>query len=282
MLTAFAHPDDEAFGMGGAIAYYVQRGVEVSLICSTNGDVGTVDAERLNGYQSVSELRLAELQCAAQTLGFKEVITFGYRDSGMMGSPENNDPLCLWQADEDVVVGRIVREIRRIRPQVVVTFDPFGGYGHPDHIFMHRATTRAFHAAGDPAQYAEQVAEGLEPYQSAKLYYTAFPRLPLRVMLWGARLRGQNPRRMGTNQDLDLQEALDRQLPTHARINVGRYQQVWDAAAACHASQMNPREQSGRYALLRRVIFNHQDFTRAWPVPQPGERIERDLFEGIS
>lgn len=281
MLLAFAHPDDESFGMGGAIAYYAERGVAISLICSTNGDVGTVDPEFLAGYQSVAELRLNELRCAAERLGIRELITYGYCDSGMMGTPDNENPACLWQADEDEVTGRIVRDIRRIRPHVVVTFDPYGGYGHPDHIYMHRATTRAFHAAGDPAQYPEQIAEGLEPYRPAKLYYTAFPRLPLRVMLLVARLRGEDPRRMGKNKDLDLQAALDRQLPSTARLNVGRYQSVWDAAANCHASQQNPRQTQSVFDRLSRVIFRHQDFTRVYPPLNGREPVERDLFAGI-
>jgi len=159
---------------------------------------------------------------------------------------------------------------------VVVTFDPFGGYGHPDHIYMHRATTRAFHEAGDPARYLD---DGLEPYQPKKLYYSAFPRLPLQLMIWMARLRGEDPRRMGTNQDLDLQAALEHRLPAHARLNVGKYQSVWDAAAGCHASQQSPRETQSFLDKLRRVIFRHQEFTRAWP--QPDGRIEHDLFEGI-
>jgi LmbE family N-acetylglucosaminyl deacetylase len=282
LLISFAHPDDESFGMGGAIAYYAAQGVEISLICSTNGDVGTVDAEYLEKYNSIGELRLSELYCAASILGIKEVITFGYCDSGMMGTPENNNPACLWQADETVVTGRIVREIRRIRPQVVVTFDPYGGYGHPDHIYMYRTTTRAFYAAGDPAQFPEQISEGLEPYQPNKLYYTAFPRMALRMMVWQTRLRGEDPRHMGKNKDLDLQAALEQQLPVHARINVARYQAAWDAAAACHASQQNPREQSGRWAAMRRLIFRHQDFTRVWPAPNGHEHVEHDLFEHIS
>ncbi len=87
MLVSFAHPDDESFGMGGSIAKYAASGVDVALICSTNGDVGTVDEERLQGFDSVAELRLHELHCAAETLGIKVVITFGYRDCGMMGTP---------------------------------------------------------------------------------------------------------------------------------------------------------------------------------------------------
>jgi LmbE family N-acetylglucosaminyl deacetylase len=282
MLIAFAHPDDESFGMGGAIAMYAQRGVAISLICSTNGDVGSVDAKFMQGFDTVGELRLHELSCAAETLGINELITFGYRDSGMMGTPDNEHPDCLWQADPDVVIGRIVREIRRIRPQVVVTFDPFGGYGHPDHMFMHQTTTRAFHAAGDPAQYPDHLAEGLEAYQPAKLYYSAFPKLPLRLMLLNARLHGEDPRRMGKNHDLDLQAALDNKLDAHARINVGAFQAAWDAAAGCHASQQNPRQTNDLFNRLQRLVFRHQDFTRAWPEPKLGEQLERDLFAGVS
>ncbi len=281
LLISFAHPDDESFGMGGAIAHYAERGVEIALICATNGDVGTVDPEFLEGYESIAALRLDELRCAADTLGIKDVVTFGYRDSGMMGTPENEHPDCLWQQDEDVVTGKIVREIRRFRPHVVVTFDPFGGYGHPDHIYMHRATTRAFHEAGDPEKYPEQIADGLAPYRPAKLYYSSFPRLPLRLRVWLTRLRGQDPRRMGRNGDLDLQAALEHALPVHARLNVAPYQPVWDAAAGCHASQQNPRETDSVLDQVRRFIFRHQEFTRAYPVPNGTDAIERDLFAGL-
>jgi LmbE family N-acetylglucosaminyl deacetylase len=170
-----------------------------------------------------------------------------------------------------------VSEIRRIRPQVVITFDPYGGYGHPDHIYMHRATTRAFHEAGDPAKYP-----GTEPYRPAKLYYSSFPRWPLRVMIWMARRRGEDPRHMGTNHDLDMQAALENVLPTHARIDISRYQTVWDTAAGCHASQQSLGQTNRLYDRLRRYVFRHQDFTRAWPEPKPGQRRERDLFQGAS
>jgi LmbE family N-acetylglucosaminyl deacetylase len=280
LLISFAHPDDESFGMGGTIAYYVQRGVEVSLICATNGDVGTVDPQYMKGYDTISQLRLDELHCAAETLGIKEVVTYDYRDSGMMGTPDNDNPDCLWQADEDVVTERIVHDIRRIRPQVVVTFDPWGGYGHPDHIFMHRATTRAFHAASDPAQFP---ADGLEPYRPLKLYYNTFPRAILRSRVWMARLHGEDPRRMGRNHDIDMVEILSRQLPAHARINVGAYQHAWDDASGCHASQMNPRQStSGLLDRLIRLFYHDQYFTRAYPEPNGSAPQETDLFQGIN
>jgi LmbE family N-acetylglucosaminyl deacetylase len=266
--------------MGGTIAYYVQRGVDVSLICATNGDVGTVDPQYMKGYSTIGELRLDELRCAAETLGIREVVTYGYRDSGMMGTPDNDNPDCLWQADEDVVTGRIVYDIRRIRPQVVVTFDPWGGYGHPDHIYMHRATTRAFHAAGDPTQFPT---DELEPYRPLKLYYNTFPRAILRSRVWMARLHGEDPRRMGRNHDIDMVEILSRQLPVHARINVGAYQNAWDDASGCHASQMNPREStSGLLDRLIRMFYHDQYFTRAYPKPNGEKRRETDLFQGIS
>ena len=85
MLISYAHPDDESFGLGGLIAKYVSEGVEVYLICATNGDVGTVSAEHLNGFSSVAELRLSDLDCAAEVLGLTQVFKFGYCDSGMMG-----------------------------------------------------------------------------------------------------------------------------------------------------------------------------------------------------
>lgn len=281
LLLSFAHPDDESFGMGATIAKYAREGVYIALVCSTNGDVGSVDPEFLDGYESVAARRLAELQCAAQTLGISEVVTYGYRDSGMMGSPDNQHPNCLWQADEAVVVERLVSDIRRIRPHVVVTFDEFGGYGHPDHIFMHRATVKAFHRAGDPNAYPDQIAAGLAPWQPDKLYYNSFPKTMLRVRLWLARLRGEDPRHMGKNGDLDLQEALDRAPDGDARISVGAYQYAWDAAAACHASQLNPRRTNSLLDRLQRVMVRHQYFMRAYPAHNGKRRMEYDLFEGI-
>src|SRR5260370_1447470 len=90
VLIALAHPDDESFGLGSLIGKLVAQGVEVTLICATNGEVGSVDEKYMQGHASVAEVRLAELDCAAKVLGFKEVILFGYRDSGMMGTSENN------------------------------------------------------------------------------------------------------------------------------------------------------------------------------------------------
>ena len=116
LLAVLAHPDDESFGPGGTLAKYAAEGVAVWLVCGTDGDAGTVDAEMLAGYASTAQLRAAELCCAAQTLGLKGVDWLGYRDSGMAGSPDNQHPNSLVQAPLERVAGQIVASIRKHRP----------------------------------------------------------------------------------------------------------------------------------------------------------------------
>lgn len=269
LLISFAHPDDESFGLGSVIGKYSSEGVEVSLICATNGDVGSVAPERMNGYKSVGELRLAELKCAAQVLGFKEMILFGYRDSGMMNSADNQDARSLWQAPLDIVTQKVADVMRHLRPQVVITFDPFGAYGHPDHIKINQATLAAYQLLKTEANAPQ------------KLYYAAFPRALLRIGVAILKLRGKDPRKMGVNQDLDFQAVLDATLPTHTRIDVSRYYEIGVRASACHASQIGPRTSIPGARWIERAVTSRASFTRVDPPPVPGEPLERDLFAGI-
>ncbi|MCX7860973.1 MAG: PIG-L family deacetylase, partial [Chloroflexus sp.] len=179
LLAVFAHPDDESFGPGGTLARYAWSGVAVHLICATGGEEGTVDAALLNGYESVAALRRAELLRAAEALGLSSVTLLGYRDSGMPGTDANRHPAALINQPREQVVAQLVRHIRRLRPQVVITFDPIGGYRHPDHIAIHEATVAAFHAAGDPAAWPEAG----PAYAPQKLYYTTFSRRLLRLLV---------------------------------------------------------------------------------------------------
>lgn len=273
LLFALAHPDDEAFGSGGLITKYVKEGVEVYYALGTDGAKGTIAPEFLEKYGSVRATRLAEMDCAAKTLGFKDVFHLGYGDSGMMGSADNDDPACLWQADETEVTAKLVKIMREIRPEVVVTFDPYGGYGHPDHIFMHRVTTRAFHAANDPAQF-----EGT-PYQPQKLYYSVFPRSLVRLFILSMRLKGQDPRRAGTNQDLDMVAVLENGLPITTKVDIAAFFDDWDRASACHASQGGGRGMIPNWQ--RRLMMSKQGLTRVYPEWGKGERTERDLFAGV-
>ena len=111
-----------------------------------------VKPEFMHGFENVGDMRWAELECAAAVLGLAGVIHLGYRDSGMAGSEDNKNPEALVNAPVEEVAGRIVKILRDIRPQVVVTHDPIGGYRHPDHIAVHNATVKAFYAAGDPGK----------------------------------------------------------------------------------------------------------------------------------
>src|SRR5512136_2306218 len=128
MLVCLAHPDDETFGMGGTLALYSRRGVDVYLICGTRGDVGEVDPEYMKGFATIAERRESELRCAAQILDLKEVYFLGYRDSGMPGTPDNEHPNALAAQPTDEVAAKVVHYIRLLRPQVMVTHDPIGGY----------------------------------------------------------------------------------------------------------------------------------------------------------
>ena len=124
-----AHPDDETFGFGSTLAQYVAAGVKVYSVCSTRGEAGTVDPEYMNGYGTIADLRSVEMECAAKVLGLAGVIYLGYRDSGMQGSPDNKNPASLAMASVDEVAARMVKIIRELKPDVVITHDAGGGYG---------------------------------------------------------------------------------------------------------------------------------------------------------
>lgn len=279
LLIAYAHPDDESFGNGGLISKYVAQGIEVYYICATNGDVGSVPDDMKDLYPTIAELRLAELACASAKLGFKQVFTFGYKDSGMMGSPTNQDPECLWyhgQHHPEQVTKRVVEVIRQVKPQVILTFNRYGGYGHPDHIAIQRATTEAFQLAGDTHYQTEQPA-----YQPQKLYYGGLPNFMLKAVLFWMKLRGVDVRRMGLNKDIDYQAIIDNLEPYHASVDIRDYLDAWDDASACHKSQGGGGLTRGLPKWVRRIMFAHQTFTRVHPVPSRNRIDEKDLFEGV-
>ena len=185
LLGIFAHPDDEG-GMGAAFLQYSTSGVETGLVCATRGEVGEISDPALATPENLGQVREGEMRAAADVLNVRHLWFLGYRDSGMAGTPENQDPRSFAQASAADAVGKLVAIIREFRPQVIVTFDETGGYGHPDHIAIYRHTTSAFHAAADAVQYPE-----LGPAHAvSKLYYTSFPRSGIRAMAeW---MRSQN------------------------------------------------------------------------------------------
>jgi LmbE family N-acetylglucosaminyl deacetylase len=277
-----AHPDDETFGIGATLAQYAASGVRVYCVCSTRGEAGTVDPEYMSGYATIGDLRSAEMKCAAQVLGLADVIYLGYRDSGMPGSPDNKHPQALAIAPIEEVAGRMVKIIRQLKPDVVITHDPGAGYGHPDHMATHEAAVAAFYAAGDPAKYPEAG----PTFQPAKLYFGVRPHGSMRLMVRLMPLFGQDPHHMGRNRDIDATKMLDAEYPVHAVIRPSKKaMEIRRRAAACHASQGGggpPRAGQGPFWLFRLMekLRRQQDyFMRAYPPPT--RHREKDLFEGV-
>jgi N-acetyl-1-D-myo-inositol-2-amino-2-deoxy-alpha-D-glucopyranoside deacetylase len=239
LMAVFAHPDDESFGTGGTLARYgADPEVRVVLVCATRGEAGEISDPELATPDQLGEVREGELRCACQTLGVDALHFLDYRDSGMAGSPDNLERGTLAMADFDEAVGQIAAHIRRERPDVVVTFDETGGYGHPDHIAVHHHAKAAFAAAADPARYPEQIEAGLQPYQAKKLYFTAIPQRFFRAALAKMEELGiEVPERY--RQRL----AEDFGLPDEActtDIPVVEYWDTKQAAVQCHATQLNP------------------------------------------
>ncbi len=178
LMTVHAHPDDESIGTGGTMARAVKEGHRVVLVTCTRGELGEIvvkEWDTPDQHRRLGETRAAELESAMGVLGVTEWENLGYRDSGMMDDAGNKDPRSFWQADLDEAARRLTWLIRTYRPDVVTTYNEFGGYGHPDHIRTHDVAVRAFPRAGDPGWYPEQVEAGHEPWSPAKLYEQAIP-----------------------------------------------------------------------------------------------------------
>lgn len=271
MLVVFAHPDDEAFGTGGTLAKYASTGVRTTLICATRGEVGEISDPELATPDTLSSVREQELLCSAETLGIEEVIFLGYRDSGMIGTPDNEHPDAFMQADEEEVITRLVGIVRRVKPQIVLTFEPNGGYGHPDHIAIHNHTVSAFHKA---AQEDCGVDLG-EAWRADRLIYTAIPKSFFVEMRSRLRALGED------TSDLDRFDETgtvwsDDQVDVEVDVS-DVVDRKW-SALQCHQTQFGPDN------LFRRLpdedakaLMSREYFAIAWPEisrEEPGS----DLF----
>ena len=275
LLALFAHPDDEAFGTGGTLSQYAAAGADVTLVCTTRGEVGEIAEGTGATPETLGEVREAELRCAAETVGVRELIFLGYRDSGMAGTAENADPRAYVNAPADEVVSQLVGIIRRVRPQVVITFEPNGSYGHPDHIAIHHHTVAAFHAAADGTRYPEQG----PAWQAPRLFYTAIPRSFFLRMRDEMAALG-----MDTSGFARFEEGGGGGWPDE-QVNV--VMDVADAVEAkwsalnCHRTQFGPGN------LFRRLpeptvkeMMRREYFALAWPEQELGTRFD-DLFTGV-
>ncbi len=203
LLLVHAHPDDESIGTGATMAKYAAEGAGVTLVTCTLGELGEVIPPELahlaaDADGGLGEYRIGELAAACAALGVTDHRFLGgpgrWRDSGMMGLPSNDAPGSFWQADVDEAAGELLSVISEVRPQVLISYDDNGFYGHPDHIQAHRVAWRAFELAG-----------GLV----TKFYATAVPRSVLAAGIEGLRGREPSGNSPGGGPDFTQVESVD-------------------------------------------------------------------------
>lgn len=263
LLAVFAHPDDESMGMGGTLAKYAAEGVETYLVCATRGERGWFGPEERNpGLSALGKIRERELERAVDELGMKAIYFLDYIDGEVD------------QADHNEAIGKIVTHIRRIMPQVVVTFPPDGNYGHPDHIAVGQFTSAAILCAAD-AIYKD--AENFAPYRVSKLYYMldsesfielVTPFVGDITLPVGDQMRG---------------EVAWKDWMITTRIDMREHGRAAWRAIQCHQSQL---ASLGRFAEVDEdtgamVLAMQGTFYRAFSLVNGGRKIEQDFFEGI-
>lgn len=273
LLGVFAHPDDENL-MSGAILHYQSAGVETGLVFGTRGEVGEVSDPFLATPGNIEEIREAEMRAAAEILNVHHLWFLGYRDSGLPGSPANQHLRAFKRARPAEVIGKLVAVIRQFRPQVMVTHDEYGGYGHIDHIAMYKYATGAFHAAADELQYPE-----LGPAHAvSKLYYSTVSRRQMELMIeW---LQGEEMEGFYKNMPLDQLGLTDEQISV--LLDVERWQEVKARAAAQHRTNRNPNTPLSRLPEdLQRTWYNSEFYQLA--TSRVGQDIigENDLFARV-
>ena len=267
VLAAFAHPDDEGFGSGGTLAMLTARGAQVTLVCATNGDVGEISDPALATPANLYQVRQEELRRAMAVTGVADVRLLNYRDSGMVGTDDNNHPDSLHQAAPERVVGQLLEIIRERQPHLIITHDPSGGYGHPDHRAMCRHTTAAYRQA-----LAESNPGDRPP---PLLYYVCFPRSNFQRM-W-RKMVELNITPPFASQDIELVGTPDDEVTTV--LDLSAWVDIKIESLNCHRTQIDP---NGPFAQLpadmMREIMGQEYYTLALP---EGVGPEGDLLAGL-
>jgi LmbE family N-acetylglucosaminyl deacetylase len=275
ILAVLAHPDDESFGLGGTLALYASKGYDVYYVCATRGEAGTVDEVHLKGFKDTAEMRTNELMRAAKELGLKEVFFLGYRDSGMPGMEANQHPDAQINAPIEEVAGKVVKYIRKLKPEVVLTFDPIGGYKHPDHIHIHKATVFAFANSDNNFFYPEAG----DPFKPQALYFQVFPKGILKAAVFLMPLFGKDPTKFGRNGDINMKELADVSFPIHVRVNVRSAVDAKRRASECHASQGGMQMRRGIMGFITKLFGEREDYMRAYPPVNASFKRRVDLFD---
>ncbi|MBN4064443.1 PIG-L family deacetylase [Dehalococcoides mccartyi] len=274
LLCVVAHPDDETFGSGSMLIKYAAEGVLTYTSCATRGDVGEIADTSDATPETLSAVREQEYYDAGKVMGVQRSILYGYRDSGMAGTADNEHPNAYINAPIDEVVAKVVDTIRELKPQIVSTFDEGGGYGHPDHIHASKSAKLAYFAAGDP----EYKGSKLEPWKPSKLYYHGFPRSIMRK--WMAAFAEKDPDSDLAKLDPEMMGIADDRLTTV--IDIAEFADTRRKAIAVHRTQYSPLDRMPTKELVESFLAKDY-FIRVDPPLGDGEHgiIENDLFDGL-
>ena len=279
LLSCFAHPDDEGL-ITGSFARYINEGVRVALVCATRGEVGQIAPGTDATPETLGQVREQELRKAMSLVNLTDIHFLDYRDSGMAGTPENQHPHNFINAPDDEVIGRLVRIIRMTKPQVLVTFDPSGGYGHPDHLKIHHATMAAFDLAGDSNTYPEQLRNGLAPYAPQKLYWTAFSREFFMEVARYLQEQGIDLSQFGQFNPAMRASMANHEITT--KVDVSHYIELKEHAWGAHATQHNPNSPLAKVPQdLWRKFRATENFILARSRLAKQNGVESDLFAGV-
>jgi mycothiol S-conjugate amidase len=273
LLTVHAHPDDEASKGAGTVARYHAEGIHTVLVCCTGGEEGEILNPAMDTpgtHERLPEIRRQELDRAAEIIGYDEVVRLGYRDSGMPGSEANARPDAFANAPLDEAVSRLVAVIRRVRPQVVVTYpEEQTEYPHPDHLRVYEITMAAWDAAGDPDRYPEAG----RPFSPLKLYYTIWPRKRMLAM-------HEKFLELGLVSPFDDKwlARLQRDEPITTSVDLTGFAEV-----RADATQVDPTSPFwfGLPPEVQRTLHPYDDYLLARSRIGGVEVIEEDLFAGV-
>ncbi|HUS15028.1 MAG TPA: PIG-L family deacetylase [Chloroflexia bacterium] len=274
ILACYAHPDDEQ-GITGTLALCAEQGIRTALLCATRGELGEISDPALATPETLGAVREQELRNAAAIAHIAQVWFLDYRDSGMAGTDGNQDPHAFVNADPAEAIGAIVRVIREWKPQVIVTFDESGAYGHPDHIAICHWTTAAFHAAGDPGQFPDAG----PAWSPARLFYSSIPRSGIRRMreflgpenIQRSAFRDTDPEKMGMPDEMI----------THM-VDAERMFDIKLASLRCHATQFTENAAFARIPPeLMRAWRSKEPFALVAGTPVPPDSDKGDLFAGL-
>ena len=274
VLATYGHPDDEG-QVTGTLARLIGQGARATLVCATRGEVGEISDAALATPETLGYVRELELRSAMAQIGLQDVRFLPYRDSGMAGTPENEHPRCLHAQDADVVVEQYVRLIRELRPHLVFTWDPNGGYGHPDHVAVHKHATAAFGLAGNP----EAFPEAGDPWQPRELYWGARTMKRMATMWFELERRGLLPEPIEPERRQRFEKLLGEPDPVASLVH-----DVQDLASMKRAAAGMHRTQFGENSMFARIpeefrtqFYGEERFYRAHPEHGEGQPIEEGV-----